>query len=443
MTDLFQYRGLVLSLQNEKIFMMLSDVVSSDGVFLSSDYFYEQYQEVLRFCETYDYTFEDLLDSWKCNDCDEQFVGDSYMHDSNRLCENCYEEYSVCSKCGKTFNQSELIYIDAAEIYVCDDCLDNYFTKCTNCGEYHYSSSMIHDDYSAYCSNCYDEFLTCDDCGRITHRDNINYCENTDEYYCDECYPSHCVNENLHDYNYMPSLNFKGDGNLYFGTEIEIDYGRMDDFKFEELSDIFYCKTDGSLDEGFEIVSHPMTYDWIMENTPYKNPIALAKEAGFKSHNTSTCGLHIHMSRKAFGNTEDEQEQRITSFIYFFEKFWNEIVKFSRRDPTGHGITSYAQRFCDTGETPSIKVVDEAKKKKRFSRYHCVNVSNYNTVEVRIFRGTLVENTIIASIQLCKLFYELSVFDVPVLENMTWNEIKRYAEPDYPELMKAFEERKL
>lgn len=40
--------------------------------------------------------------------------------------------------------------------------------------------------------------------------------------------------------------------------------------------DLIYCKHDGSLDEGFEIVTHPMTLEFHQKNMPWK---AVMREA--------------------------------------------------------------------------------------------------------------------------------------------------------------------
>ena len=385
-----------------------------------------------------------------CNDCGSIFDKDDEEMievNGNFICESCFEDdYMMCAHCGSAHHNDDMIYIKDKDQYVCDDCAGRHYSKCGCCDEWYSNDGIISDGDVGYCESCFERhYFRCDSCGYIYH--NIDGYSNGVGLYCEICFenerdgPDHY---GIFDYDYVPVFNPRGTGILHFGVELEVDHGDIHEFKFEELSDTFYCKHDGSLDEGFEIVSHPMTYDWIMENSPFKNPITLAKAAHFKSNDTNTCGLHVHMSRKAFGKGA-AQDDRITSFIYFFEKFWPEIVKFSRR--RGDSIEHYCKRFLNEDEIDEIpnplpmKVVDDTKKKFRYERYMCVNITNRDTVEVRIFKGSLKENTVIASIQLCKLFYELSVFDVNVIENMTWDEIKKYTANDYPELLEAFKER--
>jgi len=389
----------------------------------------------------------DIFEYVKCDGCGEFITTDDvFDYHDDHYCITCVDDnFTSCAKCG------ELTHIDdtteTVDGLVCQDCLDNCYGKCGDCGRYIRLSDWIHDDDFGVCRECWrnGDWYRCDDCGIIEHIDNC--CSNENGCYCESCYDNHsdCSDYyGIHEYGYRPDLEFKGEGTLYFGTELEIDYGDRSAFKFDNLSDHFYCANDGSLSEcvGFEIISHPMTYDWMMENTPFKHVCALAKAAGFKSHNTDTCGFHVHMTRKAFGAPgSDMAENRITSFIFFFEKFWSKIAKFSRRKDF-----SYAERICKDDEEITHQIVDAKKKAMGFghgNRYHCVNVTNDATIEVRVFRGTLNENTLIASVQLCKLFYELSVFDVTTIETMTWEQIKAYAVTDYPELIAYMKEREL
>ena len=43
-------------------------------------------------------------------------------------------------------------------------------------------------------------------------------------------------------------------------------------------------------------------------------------------HNTSTCGLHIHLSRRYFGDSQDEQDLHIAKLILLISKFYDGTV---------------------------------------------------------------------------------------------------------------------
>jgi formylmethanofuran dehydrogenase subunit E len=374
---------------------------------------------------------------WKCAKCGETSEDEIKYRDvgNHPVCKSCFDDYYfVCEDCNKVHHIDDMITTLQGKC-ICDVCADDHYYHCDDCGDWTDRQHVHCDDNHSYCNSCFDNYFYCEDCGDIIHTDDAY--NNDNGSFCEHCYHNNLDDEDeygIHEYGYKPDLNFKGDDSkLFFGTELEIDYGDRSQFKFDDLSEHFYCCNDGSLDDGgFEIISHPMTYKWFMENRPYTEMIKLCMNAGYKSHNTSTCGFHIHMSRDAFG-AGLVGDARVTSFILFFEKFWSQIVKFSRRKYDA--IEHYAARICDDDEEITHVNVCSKKNEKRYERYHCVNLSNYSTVEVRIFRGSLNEKTLISAIQLCKLFFELSVFNTDVIEKMTWEQLKHYAETDYPELI--------
>ena len=88
-----------------------------------------------------------------------------------------------------------------------------------------------------------------------------------------------------------------------------------------------YIKTDGSLDEGLELVTHPMTLEYHLNEMPWAEVLRKAQSMGYLSHAAGTCGLHVHISRLAFGCTYEQQEAAIARLLYFVEKFWAELLR--------------------------------------------------------------------------------------------------------------------
>ena len=120
--------------------------------------------------------------------------------------------------------------------------------------------------------------------------------------------------------------------------ELEIDEAGEDSDNARHLLAIanqgqpqLYCKHDGSLDDGFELVTHPMSLSYHRTEMPWEALLREAVRMGHLSHQSGTCGLHIHVSREAFGGTYAHQEAAIARVLYFFEKHWEELLKFSRR----------------------------------------------------------------------------------------------------------------
>ena len=125
------------------------------------------------------------------------------------------------------------------------------------------------------------------------------------------------------------------------------------------------------------------------------------------SHRTTTCGLHVHISRAAFGETEQEQELSIARLLYLWKSSGLNSCDFPRR--TERQINRWAARY---GMKLSPKAVMESAKDSRAGRYIAVNLTNEDTVEIRIFRGTLKYNTLIATLQLVNSICDVAVFIV-------------------------------
>ena len=146
----------------------------------------------------------------------------------------------------------------------------------------------------------------------------------------------------------------------------------------------YLLQHDGSIDDGFEIVSHPMTLDYHTDIMNWKEVFDTALSLDYRSHQTSTCGLHIHVNRSAFGKDICEQEETVARIVYFVEQHWNELLKFSRR--TEASMNRWAARY---GIAQNTKDTYRNAKDRCPGRYAAVNLENETTVEFRIFRGTL------------------------------------------------------
>ena len=111
-----------------------------------------------------------------------------------------------------------------------------------------------------------------------------------------------------------------------------------------------YCKHDGSLDDGFEIVTHPMSLEYQLHEMPWDEVLREAIAQGYLSHQAGTCGLHVHVSRKAFGDTYDAQDSAIARVLFFVECHWRELLRFSRR--TQRQMDQWAARYGYRDQPP-------------------------------------------------------------------------------------------
>lgn len=355
------------------------------------------------------------------------------------------ENELICSECGAVLTEEMAHHFDG--LTMCKHCYNTLTTTCDNCGDRIWRDNAEGDSHITLCSQCYEySYTNCEECGRLIHNNDAYYEDGEDYPYCRECFEK--INENsIKNYSYKPEPIFFGSGNLYYGVELEIDMAGEDNDNAEELLDIanrgderIYCKHDGSINDGFEIVSHPMSLDYHINKMNWSDIFERAIEMEYRSHNTSTCGLHIHASRSAFGKDYDEQEKAIGRIVFFVEKHWNELVKFSRRTPDN--LNRWAARYASISST-----ADETYKKakdKNMGRYVAVNLTNYNTVEFRLFRGTLRYKTFIAALQLVDEICCCSInMTDKEIEEMSWSEFVSRILPKRFELIEYLKSKKL
>lgn len=352
-----------------------------------------------------------------------------------------------CSMCGRRLPQEVLLPFDGE--MVCPACQQEHTVMCSCCGQIIWREDNAGSEELPLCENCREDAYTrCTQCGALIRNEDARYYR-SDEYgdcpYCSHCF-SEVGTEGINEYFYKPEPIFYGKATRFFGVELEIDgageYDRNADRVLAAANQAeverIYCKHDGSLDDGFEIVTHPMTLAYHEKEMPWKAVLDEARAMGYTSHQAGTCGLHVHVNRNTFGRTEAEQEACIARVLYFFEKHWEELLKFSRRSQ--RQLDRWAARY-GYKEHPK-EILDHAKKGGRGGRYSSVNLQNEDTIEFRIFRGTLKLNTLIATLQLvdrvCDVAFYLSDEE---LKAMSWTTFASGC--TQPELVQYLKERRL
>lgn len=355
------------------------------------------------------------------------------------------EREHICTCCSCLIDPEEVFTFDNDEL--CGDCFEAETVTCSCCGTRLWNDDNAGDGSTPLCQRCYDRsYTTCEECGRVIPYDDCYSIDGEDENYCYSCYERLTHNRSIRPYGYKPDPIFYGHASRYFGIELEIDDGGEDNSNAATLLKIanegsvrLYAKHDGSIHEGFEMVSHPMTLDFHKNEMPWAEIMKKAVSLGYHSHQTTTCGLHIHVNRDSFGETEVERDACIARILYFFEKFWDELLKFSRRNR--RQIERWAARY-GMKENPK-DVLKHAKSSYGGSRYSCVNLTNYSTIEFRIFRGTLKYNTLIATLQLVNRICDAAVLlDDVDFQNMSWTSFVSGCQ-DLPELVLYLKERRL
>lgn len=379
----------------------------------------------------------------QCDECGQWFPCDKLTETGNgyNVCESCLDDgYLFCEECGMWHPEDDAVEVNPgtrASRYVCGDCAERNYRRCDDCGNYYDDDHIEYSDaYHDVCVNCADDWCTCSCCGEVMHTDDAVYDDESDEYFCADCAPSACP----HDYDYKPDPVFgttdamdgeswyDGD-DLTFGVELECDDG---DSVSDALADIgritdrCYCKHDGSLSKlhSYEIVTHPGTLAWHKERFPWAKVCEASLNSGFRSHDTSTCGLHVHVGRDQLGGDARETAAKM-SLITYRLKDW--FIRFSRRGGESRWAQYMKPEFPLRGDDHEFLREYYALLKR--DRYLAVNVRNDSTVEVRIFRGTLNPSTVLASLELVS---NLAIYardhELEDCLAVTWDELVHYEE---------------
>ena len=343
--------------------------------------------------------------SWKCDHCNTRYASSRTGYNRNRHHvqvtdgEN-YTQGAWCATCWEDQTNLE----------------GTHYTSCDRCGIYitgdEDTQLTVYSELSGedVCLSCYEDGIDCDDCGYRMYEGRNHECEYDD-------YDSDDDNDDIHSYGYRPHPIFHGVVGPYMGFELEVESkgsNRSDGVdlfsNLDPREQRYYLKHDGSLSYGFEIVTHPhnlaeyhkLDWTWLDRLT----------KLGFRSWNTSSCGLHVHIGVDAF---KDEAHQiRFTKFIYDNERQAKRIA----------GRSSGYAAFDSKGQViPKIKY-----KHRDTNRYTAVNVQNEKTLEVRIFRGSLRKERVLSAIEfthaVCEYTRDLKI--MPKSKPFSWLRFSAY-----------------
>lgn len=303
---------------------------------------------------------------------------------------------------------------------------DNYeLIYCHDCNEYEYVAKSIttyhEEEVCRYCIQ--NNYRFSDHYEQYVHEENARTAlnENGDETVCDENDSDFGYDERLdmwvHD-NYSPPPppiigSYHGSKSehrpikdewsyakhRWFGVELEVeikDHGIDSNEKARMLNDLLndgergkrvFFERDGSLNNGFEIISQPMSlpahrelWSWLRDRDACRHLL---------SHNTRTCGLHVHV------NKDNLTQLQIAKIVTFINDPANEqlIRAIARR---------YAEGYCKIKQ----KSFDSAHQST--DRYEAVNITSQKTIEFRVFKGSLKYESVLAAIEFCNSLVEFA-----------------------------------
>lgn len=312
-----------------------------------------------------------------------------------QVCNDCKGEMICCGECGLLCDEVDLYYVEGTVI--CETCYDNDAFRCYICDGRFFNRHENMFGGEHLCGNCYEsETSWCIECDEHFWNDDLNR-----NCICERCASAY----NSFDGNYtFYKLDNEPHNSIYFGIELEAGMFKCVNFTEEILDEIdadyFILKDDSSIGDcerivySTEIVSHPMTYNWLKAHQDVWNKVLELRKKGLRSYVTNSCGIHIHLSKKPF---TEKHLYRFMKMIYSYKKFTSFISQ--RRK---HQLKSWSS--VEDGENLKKK----AKDKYYIKRYTAVNLGNDDTIEIRIFRGTLCPRSFWKNIEYIQALIEFT-----------------------------------
>lgn len=304
---------------------------------------------------------------------------------------------------------------DELDLFACADCGELEFNDCSN--------STYSEEY--VCRNCTDEnYVWLDRYGTYVYRDSVvraldadgdevSVHESDNDFYwnddvnarvhCDYEPPEPQVIGSYHSSKHQ--IRFQRDDwtskhSRFLGVELEVEmvdrYAERND-KARQLNDLInggdvgkkvFFENDGSLTNGFEVVTNPMSlpahrelWKWLQDKSATKGLISHKGRDG----NSSSCGLHVHVNRDSLTKLQ------IAKMVAFVNNPDNQEFMTALARRYGQAATGYCRIKADKAKV--------GKAASSSDRYEAVNVTPRHTIEFRIFRGTLKYESLVAAIE--------------------------------------------
>jgi hypothetical protein len=259
--------------------------------------------------------------------------------------------------------------------------------RCTSCGrDIEPGGWEVEGD--SYCEGCFrDNFFICNTCGYIYRKGEER--EADGELVCAFCYSRRIIRPYGHtEARKFYSTDRDNDG-CFYGIELEVEVRGMDSVDVaEELLEyleqgVFDIKEDGSLEDGFEIASQPGTLRWHKKKVRWGRILDFLRARGCRSHDPGTCGLHIHVNRSLLSERDTDK------MVQFLATCEREVEILSRRKCWRYCNFNHKKSKSWRSEASVGEKVKLLRELKGVDRWSALNFGNQETVELRIFRGTL------------------------------------------------------
>ena len=312
------------------------------------------------------------------------------------------DDIAYCEKCGRAMYVRDICYDERGRI-LCTPCYSKTHIQCVNCGEWHRTDDMeyIDEGWNAcgwYCLDCCSDLFYWDDNNQVwTSRPEI------------KSYHSHSIydykNNKLGIINDTEQALIKENKIKLYGFELE--FSQCEDcFQYLSNEDLVYVlEQDSSLTSGVEIITYPMTRNYITNKffDILDNDIYKALYDNCPDFNELDAGFHIHFNHTNPTDYED---------INF--KMRNILIN-SREDEDFILELTQRSSWYDIDEYATFKKLDNYDSNWRNQALRWDNRTD--TFELRIFASSVCKDRIKANIE---FFWALEDY----IEETSFDEIK-------------------
>jgi len=251
---------------------------------------------------------------------------------------------------------------------------------------------------------CYDDYLVCEHC-----RDNhYEFDDDQDTYVREEDLSSNSIigeyHSSRHRLGHIPSAYDDRKPRVLLGLELEIETENdrtntaqklLDGVGEYEGEQYALLENDASLDHGFEMVTAYTGLDVHQEQLSFFKDDLYKPLKGAKSHDTSTCGLHVHICKSEMTTLHGAK-----MILFINDQANQSLIKAIARRDSSYG--SIKNKKDDKGWLKeSLEVNGKRSQLRRLNRdrYEALNFQNDRTVEFRLFKGSLKYETIMACLE--------------------------------------------
>lgn len=304
-------------------------------------------------------------------------------------CEGCSDGAFWSEVSDQWYHEDDTEAVHIGGQVMTEDEADEAFPICPRCGDREPADGFMHVDSecTAWCQYCAANFTNvCDCCGDRVDSEAGSWDDDGDRWYCDSCVTNGDAVLSPGLDSYCTDYHWQIEGSMPMGLEIEAECGDADSREIahalRNLGNpiVAGIKSDGSLDNGLEVVTHPRDY-WDPESPDrahLESLLAYMRSIGLTAwdRDNPTCGLHITVARDAIISTG-----------------WIRVATLYRREET---LLDLGRRFGSTihwsqpwSETLSHTIqCAKGRVEQRAGKYCSLNFKG-DLVEFRGFQGTL------------------------------------------------------